>query len=322
MVYRELNNLEAAAHHLVDGIDLCKQVGYILDQVVGYTTLARVLQAKQDRNGARRALLSAVQLSQKMKGYVFARRWIEDCQVRLWSAQGKVPEIARWIRETDLREDDQLCFARELEHVILARALVAVGRQQADGPHLEYALDLLAQLLDMAKSAGWMGKAIEIQVLQALAHQGRGDVGKALVALELALSAAEPLGYLRTFVDEGPPVGGLLREAAARGIAPHYVQRLLTAFGELREGPDRPGATETAPLSTARRPSSAIVEPLTARELEVLHLIAEGLSNRKIAERLFLALSTVKVHTRNIYGKLNVHNRTQAVTRARELGML
>jgi LuxR family maltose regulon positive regulatory protein len=113
LVHRELNNLEEAARHLADGIDLCRQVGYMFDQVVGYSTLARVLHAKGDWDGARRAFQSAKQSSQKMKGYVFARRWVEDCQVRLWSAQGRVSEIARWTQETDLRVDDPLNFGRE-----------------------------------------------------------------------------------------------------------------------------------------------------------------------------------------------------------------
>jgi LuxR family maltose regulon positive regulatory protein len=280
--------------------------------VVGYSTLARVLHAKGDRGGARRAFQSAEQSSQKMTGYLSARRWVEDCQVRLWSAQGRVSDIAAWMQETDLRVDDQINFGRELEHIILARALVAVGLEQAEEPFLDKALDLLARLLHMAESRGWVGKAIEIRVLQALAHQGRGDTGAALIVLERVLSNAEPQGYVRTFVDEGPPMARLLAEAADRGIAPNYAGWLLAAFGDRMK--DEPAASVLRPSFT--------VENLSERELEVLQLIAEGLSNREIAERLFLALSTVKVHTRNIYGKLGVHSRVQAVTRARKLGLL
>jgi LuxR family maltose regulon positive regulatory protein len=327
-VYREWNNPEAAARHLVEGIDLCAQVGYILDQVVGYATLARVRQAQQDWDGAHEALQSAERLSLKMKGYVYARRWVEDCQIRLWSAEGRLAEVARWIRETELRVDHEVGFARELEHIILARALVAVGRDQRGKPTLEDALDLLARLLETAETAGWMGKAVEILALQALAHQAQGEVDEALSALERALSTAEPEGYVRTFVDEGPPMARLLSEAAERGIAPDYARRLLDAFGDGKDDADASIAdVSIADVSIRGRTTkagapSALVEPLTEREVEVLQLIAEGLSNREIAARLFLALSTVKVHTRNIYGKLDVHNRTQAVTRARDLGLL
>jgi len=312
LVHLELNHLEEAARHLAEGIALCKQVGYLFDQVVGYATLARVLHARGDWDGTRRAFQSAEQSSQKMKGYVFARRWVEDCQIRLWAAQGKIREIAHWIQETDLGEHDQLNFGRELEHIILARALVTVGRDQTEGPYLDGALDLLDRLLEMAESRGWLGKAIEILVLQALANQGRGDAVAAFSKLQRALAIAEPQGYVRTFVDEGPPMARLLVEAGARGIAPDYVQRLLAAFGN----GTKDGSAGSAPHS------SSLIETLSKRELEVLQLVAEGLSNRDIAERLFLATSTVKVHTRNIYSKLNVHNRTQAVTRAQELGLL
>ena len=131
-----------------------------------------------------------------------------------------------------------------------------------------------------------------------------------------ALALAEPGGFIRIFVDEGPPMARLLYEALSRGIAPEYVQRLLAAFPDVEP-------EQASPLST-QAPESDLIEPLSVseRELEVLQLIAEGLTNPEIATRLFLSPHTVKVHTRNIYGKLGVHNRTQAVARARALGIL
>jgi len=134
------------------------------------------------------------------------------------------------------------------------------------------------------------------------------------VSLERALTLAQPEGYLRLFVDEGPPMARLLYEALSRGIAPDYVRRLLAAFPI-----DKP---EQVDPSKSQAPESELVEPLSERELEVLQLIAEGLMNREIADRLYLSLNTVKVHTRTIYGKLGVHNRTQAVAKARALGAL
>ncbi|HSR34808.1 MAG TPA: LuxR C-terminal-related transcriptional regulator [Anaerolineae bacterium] len=320
LVRREWNHLEEAARHLADGIDLCRQVGYMFDQVVGYSTLARVLHAKGDWDGARRAFQNAEQSSQRMKGYVFARRWVEDCQVRLWSAQDRVSSITGWIQETDLRLDDQINFGRELEHIILARAFLAMGREQAREPYLDEALDLLARLLELAESAGWMGKAIEILVLQALAHQERGDTSQALSALKRALSIGEPEGYVRTFVDEGPPMARLLLESAERGIAADYARRLLAAFAT--ETKDKEPALTVQSPERSEGEAERLIEPLSKRELEVLQLVARGFTNKEIASRLFLAPSTVKVHTRNIYGKLGVHNRTQAVTLARDLGLL
>ena len=129
-----------------------------------------------------------------------------------------------------------------------------------------------------------------------------------------ALSLAEPGGFIRIFVDEGLPMAQLLYEAAAHGFMPDYTGRLLAAFPT-----DEP---EQADSSQSQAANSEWVEPLSEREIEVLQLIAEGLTNQEIASRLFLSLHTVKVHAHNIYGKLGVHNRTQAAARARALGIL
>ncbi len=203
-----------------------------------------------------------------------------------------------------------------------------MGREQPGEPHRADALDLLARLLETAESAGWMGKAIEILALQALAYQAQGKLDQALPALARALSLGEPEGYVRTFVDGGPPMARLLYEAAARGIATDYARKLLAVFatksrnrGLALSPPTDSSFVSSASSEQAVRPSS-LIEPLSERELEVLQLIAQGLTNKEIASRLYLAPSTVKVHTRNIYGKLGVHNRTQAVTLARDLGLL
>jgi LuxR family maltose regulon positive regulatory protein len=135
----------------------------------------------------------------------------------------------------------------------------------------------------------------------------QGAVDQALVALERALMLAEPSGYVRTFVDEGEPMARLLRQALAQGIAPEYVARLLAAFGD--------SVPQKLPAA------QALVEPLTGRELEVLRLIAAGLSNREIADELYIAVSTVKTHVNRIYGKLGAKSRTQAVVKAQALDL-
>jgi LuxR family maltose regulon positive regulatory protein len=166
----------------------------------------------------------------------------------------------------------------------------------------------LAILQEKAQAAQRIGSAIKIQALQALVFQAHDDQDQALSTLEPALSLAESEGYVRTFIDEGVPMARLLRQALSEGIAPSYVTRLLAASGETAE-----------PRSTVAQP---LVEHLSERELEVLRLIAAGLSNAEIAEELFIAVSTVKSHINHIYGKLGATNRIQAVAQAQELGLL
>jgi LuxR family maltose regulon positive regulatory protein len=141
-----------------------------------------------------------------------------------------------------------------------------------------------------------------------VAFQAQDDLQSALSALERALSLAEPEGYVRTFVDQGEAIGRLLRQALSEGIAPNYAARLLAAFD--------------AEIELTPPAMDALVEPLTEREVEVLRLIAAGLSNPEIAEELFIAVSTVKSHVNHIYGKLGVDNRVQAINRARSLALL
>jgi LuxR family maltose regulon positive regulatory protein len=147
-----------------------------------------------------------------------------------------------------------------------------------------------------------------------LAAQAGDDTAKAMISLERALSLAEPGGFVRIFVDEGAPMARLLYQALDRGIAPDYTRRLLAAFPIVEPEKTAPSSTEV--------PKSELIEPLSDRELEVLQLIADGLTNREIAARLFLSVNTVKVHSRNVYGKLGAHNRTEAVARAQALGIL
>jgi LuxR family maltose regulon positive regulatory protein len=153
---------------------------------------------------------------------------------------------------------------------------------------------------------------IEILALRALARQALGEESAAVHDLARALGEAEPEGYIRTFVDMGQPMAALLKQAARHGIAQAYVSRLLSALGD----------AQALGLMSTPSPTQPLVEPLTERELEVLQLLAEGLSNREIGQRLYISLPTVKSHTRNIYGKLGVHSREQAVVQARALGIL
>ena len=231
-------------------------------------------------------------------------------QARIWLAQGKQDLALRWAAERPLDAAEELTYVRETECVDIARLLIAQGR-------LAEANGLLERLLGPARSYGRTWHVIEILMLQALAHQAAGDTDRALAALEQALVAAEPGGITRTFIDEGPPMASLLHAANARGIMPAYVEKLLQAFSA---PPQQAAISQTT--SDIGHPTPGIIDSLSDRELEVLQLIAQGLTNSQIAARLYLSLNTVKAHTRSIYSKLDVHNRTQAVARARALHLL
>lgn len=196
---------------------------------------------------------------------------------------------------------------KKYEHLVLARLFLLQDRAAR-------ALELLEPILTQAMQQERIDLIIESQILRALAFQlQRRDV-QALEALAEALSHAEPGGYRRVFLDEGEPMHNLLRKASSRNISPAYVSKLLAAFAKSEK------------VKQETRPSSALpqslIEPLSQREIEVLGLLAAGLSNPEIAEQLVIAVSTVHSHCKNIYSKLQVHKRWDAVQRAQELGLI
>jgi LuxR family maltose regulon positive regulatory protein len=237
-------------------------------------------------------------------------------KARVWVAQGKLGKALGWARERGLSAHDDLSYLREFEHITMARVILARYKSDREERPVHKAMGLLERLLQAAEEGGRTGRVIEILVVRVLAHEALGERPSALVPLERALTLAEPEGYVRIFVDEGRPMARLLTDAASRGIMPDYTARLLAAF-EAEEHKSAVGShLSHAPLD------QSLIEPLSQRELEVLQLIAQGLSNREIGERLFLAVITVKGHNRNIFRKLQVRRRTEAVARARELGLL
>jgi LuxR family maltose regulon positive regulatory protein len=306
-LFREWNQLEMATRYLEEGIELTKRWGEAL-AMEGYIGLARVRQAQGDADGARDAIQRAQQLAITTDATELDDLVVALEQARLWVAQGNIEAALRWVEAQGV-QDDTTPFAgfissrlRKYEHLVLVRVLIKQGRPGE-------ALPLLDPLLTRMVQQGRIDLLIETQILKALAFQAQGDGDQALSVLEQALTNAEPGGFVRIFVDEGEPMAQMLYVAAARGIAPQYAGRLLAAF-------------PTAEATPQRERPAEMVEPLSERELEVLQLIGEGFSNREIAQELTLSVNTVKVHTSNIYGKLGVNSRTQAVARARALGIL
>ena len=313
---REWNELGAATRHLKEGIELGERGGNVEVVLDGHVALARVQQALGDGTEACGTLQEARQLAQRHGIDAWAAR-VGAWQARLWVAQNEHYLADRWLKRSGLSVEDELSYPREFEHITLARVLVAQNRQ-------EEALKLLERLLAAAEAGGRKGHAVELLALQALALRARNDTPGALAALRQALALAEPEGYVRVFADEGAPMAALLKQVLktqgipssgpGRGVSPGYASKLLAAL----DG----GAASPSEGTSVREKAGPLAELLSERELEVLRLLASGISNREIAAELFISLDTTKSHLKHIYTKLDVRNRAQAVSRAKELDLV
>ncbi len=320
----EYNELEGAMGYLLKSKELGAHNGLADNRYRWYVAMARIKEAQGDFGGALGLLDEAERLYiPSPDPYV---RPIPALKTRIWVKQGRLAEALAWAREAGLSCDDELSYLREFEHITLARVLIAQYKSDRVNSAIRLATSLLERLLSAAEEGGRKGSVIEILVLQALAHQAQGDVPAALELLARALALAEPEGYVRIFVDESSSVRELLRRATGQAKTPHmkrYGRRLLSALEENEDAqPLGSAQDESSPSARNSVTTEHLLEPLSPRELEVLQLVAEGLSNREISKRLFRAVDTVKGHNRMIFGKLGVNNRTEAVAHARALGLL
>src|SRR5579884_1053287 len=208
-------------------------------------------------------------------------------------------------RQGNLSAAARLAQAHEL---LLSQARVHLAQGDSSA-----ALTVLARQRELMEAKDWKDEQLKVMVLQAVSARAQGEKDQALHLLVDALAMAEPAGFIRLFLDEDLPMASLLTEAMALGRMPDYIGKLLAAWEA-----EKPQSENTLPPP----PAQPLLEPLSQRELEVLRLVAAGLSNQEISERLFLALGTVKGYNLKIFGKLGVQRRTEAITRARELGLL
>jgi LuxR family maltose regulon positive regulatory protein len=316
-ILRERNELDAALDHAGEGVELCRQLGYAQWRVTSLAALAWIRQAQGDQAGALEAVQDAERVlpSQELVTDLIFPATVQ--RARLLLAQGQLAAAARWVADRGLAAGDEPSYAHERESLVLARLLIA-------GQTPQQALPLLEGLHDLAAAQGRVGSRIEVRVLQALALAAGGEEAGALAALAEALALACPEGYVRVFVDEGAPMADLLGKltaaagadpALAAGVPPGYLRQLVDAIGQ---------QSEPVPMAGqgAATAAQGLVEPLSARELQVLELLATGRANRQIADELVVALDTVKKHVSHILDKLGASNRTEAVTRARDLGLI
>ncbi|MBC7813479.1 MAG: LuxR family transcriptional regulator, partial [Burkholderiales bacterium] len=288
-IFYEWNDLDAAQQHGQQGIQLAQQLENT-DRVVGCEVLLARLKLARGHIAEAVALLAKVDQLVRQRNFIYRMPEVAAAQVLTLLRQGNLTAAAHLAQTYDLPLGQ-------------ARVLLAQGDPSA-------ALAILEPLRQQVELMGWQDERLKVIVLQAIALYAHGEKDEALQVLSDALALAEPGGFIRIFVDEGLPMAQLLSEATAHGFMPHYIGKLLAAF--------------EAEARTDEEKSSAqfLLEPLSQRELEVLQLIAEGLSNHEISQRLFLALSTVKGHNQKIFDKLQVQRRTEAIARARELNLL
>jgi LuxR family transcriptional regulator, maltose regulon positive regulatory protein len=291
-VFYEWNDLDAAEQHGRQSLHLARQYDKVIDRfIVCEVFLARLKLAQGDVAGAAAILAQAGQSARRLN---FVHR---------------VPEVAAAQVLVCLRQGDLAAAAHLAQTHGLPLSQARVHLVQGD---TSAALALLEPWRLQMEAKGWQDERLKVMVLQAVALHAHGEEDKAVQLLGDALALAEPGGFIRIFVDEGTPMSQLLAEAATRGAMPDYIGKLLAVFeAERQAGKEKPDLRH-----------ESLIEPLSQRELEVLQLIAQGLSNREISEKLFLALDTVKGHNRKIFDKLQVQRRTEALARARELGLL
>ncbi len=304
----EQNELEAAEAHLAQGLKIGKWSGRLDAAKNAAYALSRLSLARHDANGA----LAAIREAESAIGDPQPPlAWAEllALRARALVRQGALREAVQCIEEAERLAGPERGQTWEMVALAVSRVLVARSGLNAGVAHL-------TQAVAVAEEGGRLGAALELRILRSLALAQQGDARAADADLERALALAEPEGYARIFLDEGRPMQMLLAQWLARadhGPLRDYAVRLLAQFEA--EPPE-----VVAPQKAS--PTGDLIEPLTQRELEVLDLIALGNTNKVIAQQLFVAPGTVKAHTASIYRKLDVANRTEAVARARQLGLL
>jgi LuxR family maltose regulon positive regulatory protein len=285
----EWNDLAGAEQHARQGLEFARQYESVIDRfLLVEMTLARVKRAQGDAAGAM-ALLEQAAASAQHRNFQHRLPEIAAAKVAVLIRQNKQAEAMQLAQEYNLS---------------LSKAQVLLAQGDAGS-----AMALLDPMRRQAEANQWPDEWLNLTTLNAVALHLQGDNKEALTLLEAAMAQAAPERFIRTFADKGQPMAQLLKEAIAQGIMPAHAGELLAAFD---------AEAETGHSNKAQ----SLIEPLSPREVEVLQLIAQGLSNHEISERLFLALDTVKGHNRRIFEKLGVQRRTEAVARARELGLL
>jgi LuxR family transcriptional regulator, maltose regulon positive regulatory protein len=338
-IWRERDDLDLAWRYLEQGVQQCQLFGQVDILVDAYICMGRYQLAVGDLAGALTSLRKCESILEKTKVDPFVSCWFDEFRINTWLAEYNWNALQHWKDTCGLELDDPLSYQYDLHHQNLAKVLIAQGIQHKSTRHHEQALTLLTRLHQAAFQAGWVHEEIKISVMQAVNYHMLHNPEAALLSLGRAVMLAEPNAYLRIFLDEGSLMQRLLEKLDAHlisntnnlqhrlGISSRekdlmmlstYISRLISAFSKSTGLSRITSHLTTQPAQGAL----ALFEALSPREMEVLGLLAQGLADKQIAEKLFITRETVHKHLKNIYSKLDVHNRTSAVARARELGLI
>ena len=300
-VLAEWNELEEALRHAREAIRLSEQWGQKDSLFIGYSCLASALEGTGDLDGAQEAAQETIRLSQSYPSSQAISR-ARDARLRL--RRGEVKAASRWAEGAGLSVLDEVTIENRPVYAAFAQILIAEER-------LDEALTLLTRMLEVLEASGALSYAIDTMTLIALVLQSQGNEKQALETLEHALALAEPEQYVRTFIGKGESMEKLLQMAAAQGVYPSYVNSLLQSL-----------ADEAGEPTTIEPSLHEMIDALSDRELQVLRLLNTSLPSTEIAQELIISPNTVRSHIKSIYSKLDVHRRSEAVKRAKELGLL
>jgi LuxR family maltose regulon positive regulatory protein len=309
-VLREWDRLDEAEANIRTGLQDNAPWGIAHAYALGYTALARLLLSRRDASGAAAALAQQAELTAGRTILPDAASETRAAQMRIWLADGDTAQVARWAEAWSAGAEAPPNFRNEQDLLTLARAWLGLSKARE-------AAELLARMQAGTARDRRARRFAEILMLLAAAHQATGDGRRAVAAMAQSLAVAAPMGCIRLYLDEPPETLVLVatagRQAGFPAIAAQFVSSVLA---------QRPGDRQPSSPPPPASPAAPLVEALTPREQEVLGLLNAGLSNQEIADRLVITLHAVKKHTGNIYGKLGVTSRTQAIVRARDLGLL
>lgn len=310
---REWNQLEDAAVEIQKGLELAEEGGFILTLIDVYLTRVRLALSQKDWEASWKYIRKAEQIARRCPTSIEIKH-LQAWQARLQLAQGNLTEAESWAETVEIEmKEAEITGPIDLIHefilLTLARVWLAQGKTNQ-------AAVLLERVRHGAEDAGRSGRALEAQMLLALAEQAAGNELQAMNTFTRVLTRAEPEGYVRLFIEEGEPIAKLLYKVTTHKtiLLQDYAKRLLAAY--LTED------TERQTLQVKSLPGDMLIEPLSQRETEVLHRMADGCGNKEIASQLVISIGTVKRHVVHILQKLGATNRTQAVTIARKLKII